>query len=1608
MGPLSGNKMKEISSITVKNNDEMNVKFLREQLQLHSDLSKALEEKLEQRNHRIKSLQHELQAKESAFQDLQNNFDDQVIKIQDLEETCVARSAKVSQLVQVIAAKKTSEIQEALLEKSLQVADLIQERHKLERNIVNLEEELATTKVMATKLKQDRDKNNKLLLELSDIVRTLNTIAVEYEKVDNKTTDDDSATSNSSASMPMNQPLRNVKRKIQAIEHDRQRLVRERDLLKLDNEAKDAQIADLEKSFRLLNDKVRLKNGDGYDCNALDSADDLDMRKNGDAWRCNDPMEDSPRGFSLQEIAEEKKDDADSTASPAHGSSNDKSSHHVIYTDMGKSLSVVEEDVSSTSSSSGSESSFSTLEAPPSPTIPLKEHEELKLKFEKALDVIETLRNELSKRIRREGKIRSSKNSEATNAAEVASVNRQLGESSEQVKRLEGKIERMRVEHFEENDNNRSLIQDLRRELEERRRSYEESLLCSKLESEEAQKMNGILKQQYNDLETEYTMKIDLLEQQIKDCQIEKQQSLSELQELYKEQMENKTREHNKAMEEKEQALHDLKFEYDTFLEVHLKMEEEANKEKELYKEALKRIVSLEQDLLEIQDKLRANTRAHQEELSCAKEKKTEAVQKYNQLKHGYELLVVKHTKELEESSAKFEKLHEENKQSVKNYERQVAELNQKHKELRHDFDDALIEHGKKMQLAELQYQKLKSEYDVSVQAKNQEIDDLKLKGKSQMNELIEQLKKESRDELDKQALKFKELLEQQRRDAEIEADRMKKISDEEIEKVKSDSQRVLKKRQAEFLEMLDQCQRAKEEGETRLTSKLDEQKKDMFELRAHTTKQLEKQRHEAQVILEKVQTELREEINRLIEENSSLQEHKREGDDMKVLYRELASSYQSSLVTIEMLIKTSQSRRMTMGQNCADVSEKSGSVMEKIRALEKQSGKIFRCKPGFNSFSKRPNSDPTFQRDFIALLERLGLTEDATICEREEEGGDHKMTSSFACSSVSVESVLARKCTESAQNCAENDSTEATGIKSFFHEGAIHMVQSKHASPYPEMAFSPLFEDLLRHFVRTREVNSAIVSHGVPAPKDEYIDKVEQSLHPCIDTNALMDARINAERVQAENIRHKIKENAAEIVSQAREKELRLLERQFHSLRTKFEEVLQTESATASHGKDLMLKDIDNKRSNDDPSHRLILTLSSVTSEGGFTNNASALNMSEVDYLRKQLLGAELKAKVTQKKLDSSKMLVNEARKQREEGSRNLETVMGDFDYLDRSNIYRRHNLTGPLPAVSQRNSQETDNSTCLSPLPMIKVDKWADTAVMTYLDCEEESKGIQPKDVTFSHCMQSIQDELKQTRQEAIIAKQKQLEREENLHDVILQYKALQKEYDDLSKSLGQQTSTKVGKSYFDADSENITRVELANKHEAAQIAIRDFQEKLDGAQTSLFNAQAKHGSRRDAIEQYKIVQDEFLAVFDEKKKMEMILYCQHKKGPEHLSSQETSKLDAEATTEAQSFKKEDLNASCGGKTKVKSEEPPIPGTVQERILMLEAAKTKMPSPPSNPSSLNSSSTESSYNVNAVSGSKKRNKGKKMGFLRGNRLGFASKLPSVSTKSSGNKVKT
>lgn len=1618
MGPLSKNKRIDGSRNTADKN-ETNVKFLQGQLQLYSDLSKALEEKLEQRNRQIKTLRQELEEKHAAFQDLQHDYKDQVSKIQDLEETCIARSAKVSQLVQVIAAKKTSEMQEVLLEKSLQVADLVQERHKLEREIVNLEEELAATKVTAVKLKQDRDKNNKLLLELSDIVRTLNTIAVEYERVDNKYTDDESATSGSSASMPMNQPLRNVKRKIQAIEHDRQRLVQERDMLRRENEAKDAQIAALEASFQLLNDKTRSKSMDEHDDTAREGKNTTRAGNEGGGRQpCHSTydrgLEDSSKEVSYQEFVEEKKDDDDEVNSPAR-----RQSDNVVYMEVGRSLSVVEEDVSSTSSSGSdsSESSFSTLQEPPNPSVDLKEHAELKQKFDKALDVIEKLRHELSKRIRKESKGPASSDTGgahhlAAKEAEIEALRERLSISSNQLEKLERAFDRIQVEHEKENQDHRTLVQELRKELDDRRREYEDALHRSEHESEEVRNMNEVLKKQYEDLETEYTMKIDSLEQQVRETQVETQQTISALQASHKEEMERTTRAHTTTIKEKEQSLHDLKFEYDTFLEVHLKAEDEAKKEKELYKEALKKIVVLETELSEAQDKLTAANLAHQEELLSIKEKKAEAIQKYNKLKHGYEILKENNSKEMKEAFSKIENLQQDNQITVMEYERRVEDLERKQREIRHDFDLALIDHGKKMQIAEFQYQQLKADYDASTQEQTQRIEVMKSNGEKQLKDLVERVKRESKHEMDQQALKHQEALDQQRKNAELEAVCVKKLSDEELEKVKAESQKVLKQRQAEFLEMLDQCQRAKEESETALLNKLDEQKKKMVTLQSETTKQLEKQRYEANVLLDKVQSELKLEIDRLAAENTSLHESKREGDDMKVLYRELASSYQSALFKIEMLLKSSRSHRAKNGQDGFDSGKTSTSVMEKIRFLEEQAGKTSKNFPVLSSVSKRANSDPTFQRDFNALIDRLGLQNDAPLAEKDEES-NNDACSSFACSSISLESVLARKNAKSAPKQTEMDSTEATDNMSSTHDGRIETVSPEQKPLQRES----LVQDLIIHFTCMRKVNSSIVCRcdtgKAGSMETELLDNTERS--STLPTEAVFEAQIEAQKMQAETIRNKVQENAAEIVSQAREKELRLLERQFCTLKKRFEDALRAESIKASKEKESRPKDIEMKTSNSDPSYPLELALSSVTSEGGDLYNTTSFALSEVECLRKQLLGAELKAKLTKRRLESSRSQASQARKQREEGNKNLQTAMDRLQSLNEAEIHRRLDLAGSFPDSKHMTSLSNDleDSENLFPLPMIQVDELNDITIVSHLDGESNHRDFQPRELGFSQSILSIQEELKQARYEARIAKEKQLEREENLRDVILQYKLLESEHQQLSKKLSQQPLAASERS-VSASSENLYN-EMVQEHDTAHKAMKDFQKELDNVQKSLQDAQENRDSRRDAIDKYKSIQEEFLSVFEEKKELEKILYITDRTTDE--PSGDNVPTEGVVADTIRSTKQSATGSHRGLPSKVTVEGSDRRGTVRERIRMLEAANSKIPSPPSNPSTLESPSEggddddeeeEPEVSLNDSAMSKKSKKGKKMGFLRGNRMGFVSKLPSLgSSKSSGNKVK-
>jgi hypothetical protein len=108
-------------------------KSLQEQVELWSDLARAPEERLEKRTAEVDGLKRVVESKNVSIEDLQEECNYKSGRITDLEHQCVARSAKVSQLCEVLTAKRTDAIQEKLLEKSLQVAELIEEKRVRQR-----------------------------------------------------------------------------------------------------------------------------------------------------------------------------------------------------------------------------------------------------------------------------------------------------------------------------------------------------------------------------------------------------------------------------------------------------------------------------------------------------------------------------------------------------------------------------------------------------------------------------------------------------------------------------------------------------------------------------------------------------------------------------------------------------------------------------------------------------------------------------------------------------------------------------------------------------------------------------------------------------------------------------------------------------------------------------------------------------------------------------------------------------------------------------------------------------------------------------------------------------------------------------------------------------------------------------------------------------------------------------------------------------------------------------------------------------------------------------------------------------------------------------------
>jgi hypothetical protein len=570
----------------------------------------------------------------------------------------------------------------------------------------------------------------------------------------------------------------------------------------------------------------------------------------------------------------------------------------------------------------------------------------------------------------------------------------------------------------------------------------------------------------------------------------------------------------------------------------------------------------------------------------------------------------------------------------------------------------------------------------------------------------------------------------------------------------------------------------------------------------------------------------------------------------------------------------------------------------------------------------------------------------------------------------------------------------------------------------------------------------------------------------------AVQEARLEAHRLQGENLRHLVHANTAELKSHAREKEFRLLELKYNNLRVKYETAVTACSSTSEkHNANPHVK-IEVSPSQDDASYVLDLAMSSVSSDPAQTLVGVHPNISEIDYLKKQLLGAELRVAVTKRELDEYKCQVEAARKQREAGDKHLKFVMTRLRSLETSQnptsmLKLRHvneleesitedmtnnsdgsqqhspartiQLTSDLSTIdgaslaSLVSPEERDEKAVLYPPSFVKYDSTRNAGTIS---CLEENSGLvnhdrlevaQQNHELTNKRINAIQQELREAKEEAESARQKQMEREENLRDVILQYKALKKDYENVMQRMAENDGSSLVSEFKDLrqerDTAHASMLEVKTELDRAEVAARSAREKQ--------MVQKEH--LKEVIEKYKALQDDFLAVLEEKRELETKLHKQREKRvlakeplpPPHRRSHSMDCLLSMSNLEVRDClvdKVKDTirrggNAAAVSQSKQDSNDGMAYG--QRHVIQSESSLLLLPSSPTGPNPATSSSEKSectsfqqeskhkcktSSHLPLVSSDKKsvgNETKRKRKFLAGAARGFISHIPLPNTTS-------
>lgn len=1565
-------------SLNIKNKQEA----LQRKADLYAELAKELEEKLSKRNAEIMALRRSNQV-------LQKECVGHKSKIVNLETQCFARSAKVAQLSDTIAARKSDKVQERLMEKSLEIADLVEENERL--------------KIQKKHLQDENSRNGKILLEMCEIVQLLSQIDIPYNKVENDV--ENGRYSNMiypksrysdnfltpSGDLPQDLPMENVQRKVKAMEA----AIRERGDLRKENELQKQKLgslreknADLNFEINSLETKLRdhQEQSQGWD----HSLQQRTMSEASSRTWGNDSDHDSRNTFSTASYSDDSSKDVslgDFVAENGRTSSEDPSEDtgindsyresdtrsQFLFSEVNRSLSTVDELNGDCDDEDSDNTSFSSLEAPPSQdeedkegedeqaktsslneqTARPEEHKQLQNNFEKALDVIEKLKEDLSRSNNANSAGISRNRDFDDTSTDVGRLEHELEEAVNKYTLLKGEHKALCDRHDEELEASSRIRADLEATHNEKLNSLEEA---SKLSIEELTKRNKHLELQYNDLEAEYTLKIESLELKLKEIKHQHKQrrddsaskcenleeeltklrqEMKQLQKEYdavesvqQERVDTLLEDHAKKVAEEKKKFEDLRYEYDTFLEIHLKLEEDAEQAKERYKDSLLKIRNLESEAkasiataektkLEHQKAIEAIEGTHQDAVEKSKMlhkqelKKMEGTimqwrGKFTNLKRDHLSAIKAHNEATQKFIAEIKQIKKDHGMVMAKQGRMRQSAAAKYQKLRRDFDTALVEYGKREAITVHKFEESKREYEskiIDYQNKINELEELlPLAEQNALKEKFDTIESESNKKVTESKEKLERLME----------------TNENLNQQSAKYERELEKSK--------QCQ-------------------------------------------EKVEAD----------------------------YQDLAASYQASLLKIESLIQQREEKTISvivMEETKELMEGNGGMVTQHIEQLENET-KEESSKPENETqeISREPKSlngdhhihspaerspemttfeSGSFQRDFGMIITKLGADSSHGESNLEPNLESSSVVSSAGSSAAGsaifeaiykrveehaqkleattkIESTVPEKTTAHAFKATDfyyvlHHFVELSGVNSCFKklpqfQALVEEDQNSEvltAELNDVGSVTETISNILLHRKRFEGVQSSLLHQINMTQLDELYPSTLIELFPSeygdigdsispLDmgysssnlnpSNKLETRRMYEEessetvRLQREKFRKQLYMNTEEIRSKTREKEMRLLNLKYQNLREEFQEIKSGKMAPADDGSF--------------NANSLVVS----------SNNAPSMNrMKQIESFQKKVLHAELKAKYTKREWEQHKSKLHSCRKQINNGFEEStdKTIGVEKNELVQDHVDRDANQVGKvswgLDDDDQNNSTLSDedqfsfhvaktSSTCTSddsedytsngesrPVSTAsleaqdgKPDSFGsitkgtkETAEETdYTSaCDEDgdddssdnsehmragnsvdddgSGSKNPSDEHPKQKIEAIQLELQQARQAAEAARRKQLEREQNLKDVIFHYKRLQKQHEE---ALDEKQQPRKWKNTKVVSTTNLER-DLQQAHANVSAVKRELKEACEQ------HCEEK-GHLRDVMGQFQNLQADFLRVLAEKQELENAVY-------------------------------------------------------------------------------------------------------------------------------------